>query len=388
MPFGLVQIPRDEETGFFLLYLTPIIGQAIAGRPSPDIRYYVSSNIITIFANMINRELYMSRALGLASNGELHASPNPMVGAVIVAPDGRIIGEGWHRRCGEGHAEVNAVASVSEADRPLLRQSTMFVTLEPCSHYGKTPPCARLILDTGIPRVEVATVDPFARVAGRGIAMLREGGVDVRVGLLGEEARRLNRRFFGAHTRRRPWVTLKWAQSADGFIDGRDSESDSPAAISTPLTRAAVHRERALNQAIIVGSGTVIADSPSLTVRDYAGDSPQRFVLDRRGRLSERTGWTILSDPTPEEAISRLYSDFGIISVLVEGGATLLNSFIATNLWDEARIEVNPSLRLAGTPRKIAAPEFHLPALPTSVIDGHSIYRVFANPDISINLKP
>lgn len=388
MPFGLVQIPRDEETGFFLLYLTPIIGRAIAGRPSPDIRYYVSSNIITIFANMTNRELYMSRALGLASNGELHASPNPMVGAVIVAPDERIIGEGWHRRCGEGHAEVNAVASVSEADRPLLRQSTMFVTLEPCSHYGKTPPCAKLILDTGIPRVEVATVDPFARVSGRGIAMLREGGVDVRVGLLGEEARRLNRRFFGAHTRRRPWVTLKWAQSADGFIDGRDSESDSPAAISTPLTRAAVHRERALNQAILVGSGTVIADSPSLTVRDYAGDSPQRFVLDRRGRICERQGWTILSDPTPEATLSRLYSDFGIISVLIEGGATLLNSFMEAALWDEARIEIAPRLRLADKPYKVAAPEFHLPALPTSVIDGHPIYRVFANPDISINLKP
>lgn len=330
----------------------------------------------------------MSRALGLASNGELHASPNPMVGAVIVAPDGRIIGEGWHRRCGEGHAEVNAVASVSEADRPLIRQSTMFVTLEPCSHYGKTPPCAKLILDTGIPRVEVATVDPFARVSGRGIAMLREGGVDVSVGLLGDEARRLNSRFFGAHTRRRPWVTLKWAQSADGFIDGRDSESDSPATISTPLTRAAVHRERALNQAILVGSGTVIADSPSLTVRDYAGDSPRRFVLDRRARLSERPGLTILSDPTPEAALSRLYNDFGIISVLIEGGGTMLNSFIATNLWDEARIEVNPSLRLAGKPRKIAAPEFHLPALPACVIDGHPIYRAFANTDISTNLKP
>lgn len=387
MPFGLVQIPRDEETGFFLLYLTLIIGGK-PSRASPDIRYYVSSNIITIFANMTNRELYMSRALGLASNGELHASPNPMVGAVIVTPDGRIIGEGWHRRCGEGHAEVNAVASVSEADRPLLRRSTMFVTLEPCSHYGKTPPCAKLILDTGIPRIEVATVDPFARVSGRGIAMLREGGVDVRVGLLGDESRRLNRRFFGAHTRRRPWVTLKWAQSADGFIDGRDSESDSPAAISTPLTRAAVHHERALNQAIIVGAGTVIADNPSLTVRDYAGDSPRRFVLDRRGRICERQGWTILSDPTPEATLSRLYSDFGIISVLIEGGATLLNSFMEAALWDEARIEIAPRLRLADKPYKVAAPEFHLPALPACVIDGHPIYRAFANPDISTNLKP
>lgn len=330
----------------------------------------------------------MNRALGLASNGELHASPNPMVGAVIVAPDGRIIGEGWHRRCGEGHAEVNAVASVSEADRPLLRRSTMFVTLEPCSHYGKTPPCAKLILDTGIPRIEVATVDPFARVSGRGIAMLREGGVDVRVGLLGDESRRLNRRFFGAHTRRRPWVTLKWAQSADGFIDGRDSESDSPAAISTPLTRAAVHRERALNQAIIVGAGTVIADNPSLTVRDYAGDSPRRFVLDRRGRICERQGWTILSDPTPEATLSRLYSDFGIISVLIEGGATLLNSFMEAALWDEARIEIAPRLRLADKPYKVAAPEFHLPALPACIIDGHPIYRAFANTDISTNLKP
>ena len=335
----------------------------------------------------------MSRALGLASNGELHASPNPMVGAVIVAPDGRIIGEGWHRRCGEGHAEVNAVASVSEADRPLLRRSTMFVTLEPCSHYGKTPPCAKLILDTGIPRIEVATVDPFARVSGRGIAMLREGGVDVRVGLLGDESRRLNRRFFGAHTRRRPWVTLKWAQSADGFIDGRDSESDSPAAISTPLTRAAVHRERALNQAIIVGAvhqrhkgqrhGVLFRLHPH-----YAGDSPRRFVLDRRGRICERQGWTILSDPTPEATLSRLYSDFGIISVLIEGGATLLNSFMEAALWDEARIEIAPRLRLADKPYKVAAPEFHLPALPACVIDGHPIYRAFANTDISTNLKP
>lgn len=329
----------------------------------------------------------MRRALGLASHGELHASPNPMVGAVIVAPDGRIIGEGWHRRCGEGHAEVNAVASVSEADKPLLRRSTMFVTLEPCSHYGKTPPCAKLILDTGIPRVEVATVDPFARVSGRGIAMLREGGVDVSVGLLGDEARSLNRRFFGAHTRQRPWVTLKWAQSTDGFIDGRDTETDSPAAISTPLTRAAVHRERALNQAILVGSGTVIADNPSLTVRDYAGSTPQRFALDRRGRLGARQGLTILSDPTPETALSRLYSDFGIISVLVEGGADLLNSFTEANLWDEARIEIAPELKLADKPCKTAAPEFHLPAIPACVIDGHPIYRVFANTYNATNIK-
>ena len=163
--------------------------------------------------------VYMARALQLARAGRGHVSPNPMVGAVIVSADGRIIGEGWHRRFGQGHAEVNAVASVAEADRPLLHSATIYVTLEPCSHYGKTPPCAKLLIDCGIGRVVIASGDPNPKVSGRGVAMLREAGIEVAEGLMADEARALNRPFMTAHTLRRPFVTLKWAQSADGFMD-------------------------------------------------------------------------------------------------------------------------------------------------------------------------
>ena len=219
-------------------------------------------------------EKYMRRALELAAHGELDASPNPMVGAVIVDASGRIIGEGWHRRCGEGHAEVNAVASV--ADQEALKDSTMYVTLEPCSHYGKTPPCAELIVRTGIPRVVIGTLDPFAKVSGRGVARLREAGVEVEVGMLEKECQELNRKFMTAHRCRRPYVTLKWAQSADGFIDGH---------ISTPLNSMLVQRLRATHDAILVGSGTALADNPALDTRLYAGKSPVKVVLDRRGRV-------------------------------------------------------------------------------------------------------
>ena len=164
-------------------------------------------------------EAYMRRALRLAANGRGFTAPNPMVGAVIVAAGGKVIGEGWHRRCGEGHAEVNAVASVRESDRHLLADSTMYVTLEPCSHYGKTPPCSRLIVETGIPRVVVGAGDPNPKVNGRGIAMIRESGAEVVTGVLADESIALNRVFFTAQTLHRPYITLKWAQSADGFID-------------------------------------------------------------------------------------------------------------------------------------------------------------------------
>lgn len=307
--------------------------------------------------------IYMERALALARHGELHASPNPMVGAVIVA-DGRVIGEGWHRRCGEGHAEVNAIASVREADRPLLSGSTMYVTLEPCSHYGKTPPCANLIVRTGIPRVVVAATDPFEKVSGRGIALMRAAGIDVETGLLEAEARDLNRRFFTSHTLKRPYVTLKWAQSSDGYIDGRLAADSPAAAISTPLTRMMVHRERALNDAILCGSETYLRDHPSLTVRDYAGHSPRRFVADRRGRLNSLPqGWTALAAATPEEILHHLYHE-GLTSLLVEGGFKLLESFISSSLFDEARVEVNRRLTLGDMPLKTPAPT--LPLLPES----------------------
>ena len=198
----------------------------------------------------LSDEAYMRRALELAALGEAHASPNPMVGAVIVAPDGRIIGEGWHRRCGGPHAEVNAVASVANPDE--LR----------------TPPCAKLIIDKQIPRVVVAASDPFPAVSGRGIAMLREAGVEVRTGVLAEESRRLNARFITAHTEQRPFVVLKWAQSADGSMARRRESPEAEAArLSSPLTRLLMHRLRSRCDAILAGSGTVLADNPVLDAR-------------------------------------------------------------------------------------------------------------------------
>ena len=275
-------------------------------------------------------ERYMRRALCLAGNGLLDASPNPMVGAVLVDPSGKIIGEGWHRRCGEGHAEVNAVASV--ADTSLLRNATMYVTLEPCSHYGKTPPCASLIIEKGIPRVVIGCLDPFEKVAGRGVRMLKDAGVEVVTGCLEKECIELNEKFVTSHRRKRPFVTLKWAESADGYIDGK---------ISTPLTSMLTHRLRATHDAILVGSGTVLADNPRLDTRLYAGHSPLRVILDRRGRVMDAVdGTTIIyrEFSSLNDVLEDLYKR-GITSVLVEGGAELHRSFIDSGLWDAMRIE-------------------------------------------------
>ena len=290
-------------------------------------------------------ERYMRRALQLARNGLGDVSPNPMVGAVIVAPDGTVIGEGWHRRYGEAHAEVNAVRSVS--DPALLADSTIYVTLEPCSHYGKTPPCAKLIIDSCIPRVVVGAGDPNDKVSGRGIAMLREAGVEVVTGVLGEESRRLNAAFMTAHSQHRPFVELKWAQSADGWLDVVRGPSVPSAAISSPLGRQLVHRLRSMFDGILVGSGTVIADDPLLDTRLWGGRAPRPVILDRRRRV---TGdYRILGrDPVIidrhdgiADILVRLYS-LGITSLLVEGGPTVLQSFIDSGLWDAARVETSP----------------------------------------------
>lgn len=312
-------------------------------------------------------EIYMRRALQLARNGLLDASPNPMVGAVIVSPAGDIIGEGWHRRCGEGHAEVNAVASV--ADKSLLRDSTMYVTLEPCSHYGKTPPCAELIVSMGIPRVVVGSLDPFEKVSGRGVRRLREAGIEVVTGVLEKECRELNRKFMAAHSQHRPYVTLKWAQSADGYIDGR---------ISTPLTSALVHKLRASNDAILIGSGTALADNPSLDTRLYAGKSPVKVILDRRRRVREdlklfggNSRVMVLSDyGTLADALSELYKN-GITSLLVEGGAKVLQSFFDSGIWDEARVEIG-NVCMSGA---VKAPNFNgsLDVVAEETVDGNKI---------------
>lgn len=311
-------------------------------------------------------ERYMRRALELARHGELDASPNPMVGAVIVDASGRIIGEGWHRRCSEGHAEVNAVASVRDPEA--LRDATMYVTLEPCSHYGKTPPCAELIVSRGIPRVVVGTLDPFAKVSGRGVARLREAGVEVEIGMLEKECQELNRKFMTAHRCRRPYVTLKWAQSADGFIDGH---------ISTSVNSMLVHRLRATHDAILVGSGTALADNPALDTRLYAGKSPVKVVLDRRGRVGKDlrmfggTETIVLTDyRSLADAMGQLY-ERGITSVLVEGGAQVHEAFIRENLWDEIRVEVS-SENIGGQVRAVNIPETNIvPNIRT--VDGHRI---------------
>lgn len=308
--------------------------------------------------------LYMQRALQLARNGYGMTAPNPMVGAVIVEPSGRIIGQGWHRVCGSAHAEVNAVGAVRPAHRHLLTESTMYVTLEPCSHYGRTPPCSKLIIDCGIPRVCVAAVDPFSKVAGRGIAMLREAGVEVETGLMDTESQQLNAVFNTAHTLHRPFVTLKWAQSADGFMDAERTDNGAAMAFSTATSRLAVHRLRGASEAIMVGSGTALADRPRLDNRLWPGRSPQPIVLDRRQRLDTNLlppGTIVATAQDLAQTLHSLYADHGITSVLVEGGAQLLESFIAEGLWDAARIETAP--HALGTHGRAKAPALSAPAI-------------------------
>lgn len=302
----------------------------------------------------------MSRALQLAANGRGFTSPNPMVGAVIVC-DGRIIGEGWHRRFGGPHAEVNAVNSVK--DKSLLRRSTIYVTLEPCSHYGKTPPCANLLVECGFPAVVVGSLDPNEKVAGRGVNLLRESGAEVVVGVLEEQCKELNRPFMTAHTLRRPYVLLKWACSSDGYMDSCRSTKENAPKFSTPESSCEMHRIRAGFDVIMVGSQTVINDDPRLDVRLWPGRSPKRVVIDRRGRLTSDHNIFRGPEPliyssskrladvaqtvevTPECDLSFVLTDMfsrGITSVMVEGGPTLLNAFIDAGLWDDARIEISP----------------------------------------------
>lgn len=300
----------------------------------------------------------MQRCIELARYGSMHAQPNPMVGAVIVYKD-RIIGEGYHAVCGQGHAEVNAIASVRPADRPLLSQSTIYVSLEPCAHYGKTPPCARLIVKTGIPRVVVGCVDPFAKVQGRGIAILREAGIEVKVGVLKQECLALNRRFITAQTLHRPYVTLKWARSADGFIDrwreaplvgvdGTLLPTEQAARLSSSWSQMRVHQLRAMHQAILVGHGTLRMDHPQLNVRHWVGPQPLRVVLGRVAEGELPRGWLAYADI--RTALTELYRTEGVQSLLVEGGQQTLQSFIDQGLWDEAFVEASPCVLGSGVP--------------------------------------
>lgn len=325
----------------------------------------------------------MRRALELASLADSSARPNPMVGAVIVH-QGKIIGEGYHRRYGEPHAEVMAVRAVAQPH--LLKESTLYVSLEPCSHYGKTPPCANLILETGIPRVVIAMQDPYPEVAGRGIELLRAQGVEVIVGVLKQEAQRLNRAFITQHTRRRPYITLKWAESADGFIDKyREDSSQSPILFSSAYRQRIVHKLRSQHQAILVGFRTALLDNPSLNNRYWGEAQPIRIILDPKLELPHTLRAMQYQQDMPEcivlydadramaslppvtshpkliyQAISykkgipqevcQILSRFSIQTLLIEGGSKTLQAFIDAECYDTIEIERSTKLLHRGVP--------------------------------------
>ena len=305
---------------------------------------------------MIQREtdeLYMRRCLQLAACGRMESRPNPMVGAVIVA-DGRIIGEGYHVRCGEGHAEVNAFASVRPEDEPRLKEATIYVSLEPCAHYGKTPPCADLIVSKGVKRVVVGTIDPFAQVQGRGIKRLRETGIEVTTGVLESECQWLNRRFFTFHSLHRPYILLKYAQTHDGFLD----DHGRAAAISTPYTQMLVHQCRAECDAILVGRITEEREHPRLTVRCWDGPSPVKMVLSHSHDM---------------EAVIAECRERNLQSLMVEGGRRTLLSLMEAGLYDEIRVETGTLVVGDGTPAPPVPAAARL--VSRQSIDGHLMER-------------
>ena len=303
---------------------------------------------------MLEYAKYISRCVQLARLGAYYVAPNPMVGAVLVyGEDARIIGEGWHKQYGGPHAEVNCFASVRKEDESLLKDCTLFVSLEPCSHFGKTPPCADLIVRKGVKRVVVGMLDPNPQVAGQGIARLRENGIEVVVGIMEAECRELNKRFLCLHEKHRPYVILKWAQTADGFMDRKRSipsegqlTETRPLVISTPLSKRLVHKMRAENMAILVGSNTALLDNPKLKTTHWVGRNPIRVLLDRRRRVpkqssifSEDAPTIVYSEHTEWPFVLEDLAKRGIHSILVEGGAQVLNHILETGIYDEIHVE-------------------------------------------------
>ena len=322
---------------------------------------------------MNTHEKYIKRCIELAKNGFGTTYPNPMVGSVIVYND-QIIGEGWHKKAGEPHAEVNAVRSVK--DKSLLKKATIYVSLEPCSHFGKTPPCCDLIIANEIPNVVVGTVDPNEKVAGNGIKKLMAAGVNVTVGVLEKECQKLNKRFFTFHNKKRPYIILKWAESQDGFLapEKLADQERKPVWITNTYSRQLVHKWRSEEQAILVGTQTVIDDNPKLNVRDWSGNNPVRVVLDQNNRISKESFIfddsvkTILFTKSEinfsEENTTFEVIDFNqniipqilavlhqnqIQSIIIEGGLKTLQTFIDQDIWDEARIFIGKTTFNKGT---------------------------------------
>ncbi|KUJ61593.1 riboflavin biosynthesis protein RibD [Flavobacteriaceae bacterium CRH] len=322
---------------------------------------------------MNKHDKYIKRCIELAKNGFGTTYPNPMVGSVIVYED-KIIGEGWHKKAGEPHAEVNAIRSVK--DKSLLKKATIYVSLEPCSHFGKTPPCCDLIIANEIPNVVVGTVDPNEKVAGNGIKKLIAAGANVTVGFLEKECNELNKRFFTFHQKKRPYIILKWAESLDGFLapEKDTNQQRKPVWITNTYSRQLVHKWRSEEQAILVGTQTVIDDNPKLNVRDWSGNNPVRVVLDQNNRISKES--FIFDDSVKtivftksEISFSAENTTFEVIdfnqniipqilailhqnqiqSIIIEGGLQTLQSFIDQNIWDEARIFTGKSTFENGT---------------------------------------
>ncbi len=326
-------------------------------------------------------ESYMRRCLQLAQLAAGHTAPNPMVGAVLVHHD-RIIGEGYHQVYGQAHAEVNCLESVSVEDKPLIPDSTLYVSLEPCAHYGKTPPCADRIISEGIRRVVIGIRDPFLEVDGKGIEKLKNAGIDVVTGVLEKECRMLNKRFFTFHEQKRPFVILKWAQTANGYISGKSKER---LLISNSLTQRLVHQWRSEEAVILVGTRTALLDDPALTNR-FGGTQPLRAVVDLGLKLPGSLKLLDGSHPTlifnsqkeeksgnlnflkvsgkndlVREILKHLYA-LKKTSLLVEGGAALLGSFIQAGAWDEARVITNDTLVVEeGTPTPLLTDAERIP---------------------------
>lgn len=344
---------------------------------------------------MESAKLYMSRCLQLARLGEYYVAPNPMVGAVLVeSRDERvgsreiILGEGWHEQYGGPHAEPNCLRNAEEnyPEGIDYKRCTLYVSLEPCSHYGKTPPCAELIIKKGIGRVVIGCLDPNPKVAGRGVRMMQEAGIEVYVGVLEEECRELNKRFFCLQEKGRPYVTLKWAQTADGYIDvrrigdeakGGRQEASTPLIISTPLMKQLVHQQRAENMAIMVGTNTVLMDNPRLLTTHWSGRNPIRVTLDQHGVLPAKS--RIFSDES-ETIVYRENTDWSFVlndlgrrnihSVLVEGGAKLLDAIIASGVYDEVHVEIAVGMQVG---RGVKAPNYTFSTSP-QIVDGHCVY--------------
>jgi diaminohydroxyphosphoribosylaminopyrimidine deaminase / 5-amino-6-(5-phosphoribosylamino)uracil reductase len=306
-------------------------------------------------------EKYMHRCLELAQKGAGNVSPNPMVGSVIVY-NGVIIGEGYHRKCGEAHAEVNAVNSVK--DKSLLKESTIYVSLEPCAHIGKTPACADMIVREGIPEIVIGSIDPYFKVAGKGIQKLETAGRSVITGVLEKECIELNKRFYTYHTKKRPYIILKWAQTKDGFVDYvRVPGADTKAFwITNEYCKTLVHKWRTEEDAFLIGTNTVLLDDPQLTARNWSGRNPLRITideycqLDKSYQIFDNQADTIIFNAnknTKEGNVSFVKIDFSadiisqvlgklynlqIQSLVIEGGSQTLESFISSGLWDEARV--------------------------------------------------